>query len=375
MKKLLISLLLFLSCSQLWSQVVEQTLTGPKVRAIIKGQLSIDSLVFLPNRDTAFSPGRPGAVVYRHASKALYYYDGTYWRSFQGQLAADFEKALDMKVDSLYAINDSTIGYIRGDSVYSFRLRGGAGGGAIARILPAGIITSDPAVGFNPGVNITADSFIIASFYQSRPPTATLSPNAVFEYMEEGDVMGGTINWTAGRQVGTKNISDIEITGPINQSFHPTFSNPSAPGTISGSQNIVFERNTYNAFTNTVTTSDGKIASASVVIDFRWKKHWGFVSTKPPSPSTVRALSGQLSTGKSMTSFSVAAPGAAAYLVYCYPAEWGELSSLSIGNIESLTAFSRYTVSHTNSYGATTNYYYYVSDNAFTQSIDNIVIQ
>lgn len=80
MKRIFILLLIIITSQVVRAQKIPQFVTGPGTIGIVRDQLRIDSLLFMPRRtDTTFAPGAAGAVIYRTADNRLYIYNGTYW--------------------------------------------------------------------------------------------------------------------------------------------------------------------------------------------------------------------------------------------------------------------------------------------------------
>ena len=129
------------------------------------GYIKTDSGAIVAVRDTNWLPRFPGtAVLWQHAGSDsnYWYHNGTKWNkllksgditattwgSITGTLSAqtDLQNALNLKlnktdttgkwvplgtrlVDSVYGVNDSTVGVIINGSAYTFQIKGGAGGG------------------------------------------------------------------------------------------------------------------------------------------------------------------------------------------------------------------------------------------------------
>lgn len=166
MKKLITIALLLVAGIVTAQQKTPQTIGGLNTRAVVKDQLTIDSLVYLPLSDTIKQPGRAGVLITKASDKRLYLYDGTYWRGLanlvelatkinisdsSGMLLPYLRKAdttaalapylrkVDTTgkfvsttrrlTDTLYRINDSTIGYTVNGAVHSFQIKGTGGGG------------------------------------------------------------------------------------------------------------------------------------------------------------------------------------------------------------------------------------------------------
>lgn len=159
--------LLFIWCCLLASAVSAQTiqyLGGPGTQIYIRGQLRVDSLLFLPLRDTNVTPTQIGVVIVKGNSP--YFWTGLRWSpialgapvwgtitgtlsdqtDLQSALNAKqdaitagygiaktgstikFDSATVRKVDTVYRVNDSTLGYKINGGAYTFIIRGSPGG-------------------------------------------------------------------------------------------------------------------------------------------------------------------------------------------------------------------------------------------------------
>lgn len=254
------------------------------------------------------------------------------------------------------SVRDSSNGntYVRFDTT-------GFNGGNVT--IPGGPFTSIPTEGFNPGVNVTAAQTIIAAFYQSQVPTATLSGGGNFE-LTSASTLSQTLNWTASRQAKTATLNSIVVA-----SVSQTFTQPSPPGTVGGTQSVSVPTNTTTTYTNTVTTTDGKTAVATVTYAYFPKRYWFYSSTASPSSADVVSDLGggnELTTGKAKPAqFTVTISGTSKTVSYAYPSSYGTLSSIVVSGLESIGAFHLNIVSVTNAGGAIQNYNVYTSNNTF----------
>jgi hypothetical protein len=250
----------------------------------------------------------------------------------------------------------------------------------------SGINTGDQDLSFNAttpstssviGINgVTLGTNTIAAtlqalLYPSQPPTATLTGGLQLELMASGADLPYTLNWSGSRQGATQNLSSIVVA-----SVAQTFTNPSAPGTVSGTQAVSVTRNTNVTYANVVTTADGKTnTSTTTSFNFFPRKYWGRSATNSPSNADLLAALGggsEFGTAKAKTSFNITASGTN-FIFYAYPTSFGLLSSLTIGGFESLPTFTQSTVSVTNASGFVQNYYIYTSNNAFSSTASNII--
>ena len=238
-------------------------------------------------------------------------------------------------------------------------------------ILPAGpFTTSNIAVGFNPGTNITAAQILEKVFYGLKPPTATLTGGTTLEYIP-GSTSSQTLNWSAGRQSNTATISSI-VVGGVSQSF----SQPSQGSSVSGTQGVAVPANTNTTYTNVVTTSDGQIATASTTFPWSPRKYYGFISdttgiASGSQDAAIRALTTVLSTTKTLTT-NTGNPSGSKFYVYCYLSSLGAISSITFNGIPATDAITTVSKSFTTANGFNGTYYILYTKNAQTTSSDVI---
>lgn len=217
--------------------------------------------------------------------------------------------------------------------------------------------------GVNPGTNELV-AFLNAVFYPSQPPTATLNGGLNLELSAAGTVGPYSLNWVAGRQAATDQLSTVTITSTVGQNFPLAFAQPSAPGIVSGSQSVYFAANTNVSYTLTVVTNDGKIANTTTAFNFLPKRYWGRTANTAANSTEILASAGGssvLSSSKAGT-FTITASGSNR-VFYAYPSNLGDLTSINIGGLESLSSFTKTVVALTNASGYTQNYNIYTSNN------------
>ena len=214
-----------------------------------------------------------------------------------------------------------------------------------------GPISSLPAIGNDPGTNITSKDFIVSQFYASQPPTAGLSGGGTYENTS-ASTLSASLSWTAGRQSATANLASIVVNG-VTQSF----TNPGQPGSVSGSQAVSVPTNTTTTYTNTVTTSDAKTASATTSFYYRDKYYIGYVSSGSPSDANIIAAGGSFASSR-ITSGNLADPSSASYILFAYPASFGT-ATIKIGGL--VVGFNLTTRSFVNASGYSTSYNIYTS--------------
>lgn len=239
------------------------------------------------------------------------------------------------------------------------------------RLIDGGPITSIPVVGFNPGTNISAADFIVASFYQSQVPTATLTGGQTLE-LRSAQSLNYTLNWTAGRQSATKELASVVVA-----SVAQSFSQPPAGGVVSGTQSVSFAANTDVTYQNIVTTTDSKTATVSTTFYFLPKRYYGWISdttgigTTGFDDSKITALGNELSASK-IKSWNTGNPTGTKFYVYAYYATAGELAHFDMNGFPSLEAMNHVTRNLTNALGYTGQWIIYWSKNGQTLSSDII---
>lgn len=250
MKRLLYIALLFLP-TLAFSQT--QFLGGPTTTIEVRGKLQADSLFFLPQRtDTTFTPGRAGALVYAYGH--LYLYDSTKWGSVQmpqwGNITGSLADQTDLidslnarqstlsaglgiiiasntvkvdtstlrKVDTVYAVNDSTLDFEINSIVYQLELKGGAAGSG--SVTSVGL--SMPSIFTVTGTPVTTTGTLTASLNNQSSNTFLAGPSTgsattpTFRLITTADLPTGIpnanlANSTINLSTGT-NGSDVNVT-------------------------------------------------------------------------------------------------------------------------------------------------------------------
>lgn len=227
-------------------------------------------------------------------------------------------------------------------------------------------ITSLPSIGFVPNTNDVGE-WINNVFYQSQPPTATLTGGQTLEYQSVA-TLNKTLNWTAGRQSATNLISTIVVAGT-----NETFSQPAQGASISGTQSVSFPANTDITYQNVVTTDDNKSATASTTFSFLPKRYYGWISdttgieTSGFDDSKITSLGNELSASK-VKSWSTGNPTGTQFYVYAYYSTAGELTHFDMNGFPSIDAMNHVTRNFTNALGYTGQWIIYWSKNGQTLS-------
>jgi hypothetical protein len=103
--KRILPILFALAFVQSYAQKTQQSLGTKHTMVVALSDFKVDSLLFLPERDTTFTPYKNGAVVLKQSDSSLYYY-AQYWRPMGGAF-----------VKTVYKRNDSLF-YQRGGAEY-----------------------------------------------------------------------------------------------------------------------------------------------------------------------------------------------------------------------------------------------------------------
>ena len=219
-------------------------------------------------------------------------------------------------------------------------------------------ITGTIATGQNPNTNDLV-AWLNAVFYPSQVPTAGLTGVNTTRELEASGSFSTTLNWSAGRQSATEPLATVVVDG-----VSKGFSQPSPGTNVTGSHSVSLTANVNRTITNVVTTTDGKSASASVTFTFLPKRYWGRTTSAAATASDLLASTGgnsELSSSKAVT-FTVTASGSNR-VFFAYPSNLGDLTSINIGGLESIGAFTKTVLSFTNASGFTQNYNVYTSIN------------
>lgn len=236
----------------------------------------------------------------------------------------------------------------------------------LSKLKSQAIITSIPVVG---DTATTAADFV-GLFFKSQSPMATLTGGTTIEFTSAGTV-AETLNWSASRQFATQPLASI-VVATVSQSF----SQPSAPGTVNGTQNVSVPANTTTTYSNIVTTTDGKTATATTQFIYRNKIYAGFVSgTSPTSSEIISAtgssyVGGEFSTTRNQSG-SLSAPSGSKYVMFASPVSFG-MPNITINGLG--VTYTITTVSFTNASGYVSNYYVAISPFPTSGAIDSYVV-
>jgi hypothetical protein len=198
---------------------------------------------------------------------------------------------------------------------------------------------------------------------QTQNPTATLTGGFAQEVVASGAALSYTLNWGAGRlsatstQAATNPLATIVVAGT-----GQTFTQPSAGSTVTGTKGVSVTRNTTTTYSNVVTTTDSKTATATTTFSFYNKRYLGFSATTTPTQAEIlAALYQDNSGGTTSLSYTIPQQGSAKYLFYV---NTSTVTSVTVNGFPSTSAFSlNNSITFTNASGGTYNGYYTVSNN------------
>lgn len=208
MKKIFSLILLFAALRGM-AQTVVQPQGAPNVRSEFRGQLIVDSIEWVVIRDTNYIPPFEGAIDFRPGDRLFYTYNlgrwnllgGGMWGKITGSITSQtdlydtllarqfvitnqygikviggqpvFDSAGVRKVDTLYRIDDTTVGFKINTIPYSFKIRGNsAGAGGIALSMPNIFTVTGSPAGFG-GTLITTFNNQSANTFLGGPTTGS----------------------------------------------------------------------------------------------------------------------------------------------------------------------------------------------------------
>lgn len=207
-------------------------------------------------------------------------------------------------------------------------------------------------------------STLQALIYPSQAPTAGLTGGFTVEKVSVANATK-TLIWTAGRLPNTAPIATITVAG-VSQSF----TQPAAGASVSGTQSVSIPQNDVYTYTNTVVTTDGKSATATVTLAYRDYRYYGFTATSTPSNSTVQALAKDFITARTKGATTIT-PSGSQYAVIAFPESWdaSNTSEIWVGGLNQTGTFTRSVASFTNASGYTSNYIFYISNSPTSGAI------
>lgn len=179
-----------------------QYLGTPTTQIYVRGQLRVDSIFYLPLRDTTFTPSQVGALVVKSSNNGVYLWNGLKWNTIPvgstawGTITGSISSQTDLitllngyqpiltagygiklvsntlswdstnvrKVDTVYRTNDSTITYAINGHTYSVLIRGTAAGGINSLIFNVpGVLYASPIVFSNGGAGAWSGTEVLNS--------------------------------------------------------------------------------------------------------------------------------------------------------------------------------------------------------------------
>ncbi|EHQ30007.1 hypothetical protein [Mucilaginibacter paludis] len=219
--------------------------------------------------------------------------------------------------------------------------------------IPGGAISSIPAIGDNPGTNLTSSAWIISEFYKSKVPTATLTGGSLSEYSTASKTHN--LAWSYGRQDVTQPIASAVINPG---SFNVFGTQPAAPGTVSGSQSVTTSANTNTTYTITVNTTDSKTATATTTDTWAPGIYYGRCAGTAPTQAEVLAVAGgakSIATGHAGT-WVVTASGSNHPFIAINSTQGNITLIKDVNNFDVTSSFPSSSVSVTNVNGYTATY-------------------
>jgi hypothetical protein len=118
----------------------------------------------------------------------------------------------------------------------------------------------------------------------------------------------------------------------------------------------------------------GSVTSSNLTITPFANKYYGTSETNAPTDADIIGQSKEQATSKAKATFTINVSGGSKYAFYAYPATLGLLSSINVGGIESIDAFTLTTKNVINGSGFSQSYHIYTSNNSTSSSVSNITI-
>lgn len=169
------------------------------------------------------------------------------------------------------------------------------------------------------------------------------------------------LNWTAGKQEYTDSLRSVTV-GDVAQ----TITQPTNPGSISGTVSKTVTANMDTHFTNVVVDKDGNNVTASANVYFQNKWFYGFATSNVFTNNLVQGLNNFFSTSATADGrtlyMGTLASAKYAWLAFDAGLDASNLLRIIIHGFDQTDQFTRSTVSFTNASGYTTNYIVYVSN-------------
>lgn len=309
MRKLLTILFLFIA---LFSRAqIIQYLGSPTTQIYVRGQLRVDSIVYLPLRDTTFTPSQVGAVVIKVSNNSMYLWNGVRWNLIQagspvwgtitGTLSAQgdlqtalnakqdvvlagygikktgstllFDSAVARKVDTMYRTNDSTITYTINGGSHTVLLRGTAAGGISSLLLNMpNVLYSSPVIFTNIGGAWSGTSVLVSQIANSflagpntgSPAQPTFRGIATADLpinIPNGNLQNSSLNLVLGTSGSIPNISPSTVSLGGTVVLNLPYSSSTADGILSATDWINFN----SAVNPPVTSVNGQLGAVTTL--------------------------------------------------------------------------------------------------------------
>lgn len=172
----------------------------------------------------------------------------------------------------------------------------------------------------------TPDQVWNAMYRPPLPPTAALSGGATRQF--SGSNLTHNLSWSYGRQATTATISTAVITPG---SFNVFSTQPSQPGTVSGSQSVTTTANTNTTYTITVTASDGKVTMATTADNWQPFLYAGTCAGTTPTSAEVLAAITKALSGGSAYNMNLTFTGSNLHIFYAYYSTYTTITSAKDG--------------------------------------------
>lgn len=205
------------------------------------GYAMSDSGLIIANRDTTWFPKFSGTVVFRPTNKQFYWFDSTNlrWNLFGTNIdTTSLSNRINLKlnisdttgkwlsqstrlVDTMYRVNDSTVGYTIKGSSYTFQILGGSGGGGGGSGTVTSVGLSLPSA-FNvvPSTITTSGTFNVtgagttAQYIRGNGTLATTDTGMIPNfYLKVRGLLTGTSPITFNQTTGAIGINNANTTG------------------------------------------------------------------------------------------------------------------------------------------------------------------
>lgn len=256
-----------------------QFLGSPTTQIYVRGQMRVDTVFYLPLRDTTFTPAQVGAVIVKSSNQIPYVWTGTKWSLFvvgsvnwgtitgtlssqtdiqtalnakQGTVIAGygiketgstltFDSANVRKVDTLIRTNDSTITYTINGVSHTLLIRGNSGGGISSLVLtvPTGVFSSPVTFSGAPAWAATLNLLTQSAntFFTGPPIGSAATPG--FRAMVTADLPtgipnGNLANPSINLAAGTAGSVPGWTTASVTLGGTATYNDPLTSGTNTG---------------------------------------------------------------------------------------------------------------------------------------------